>query len=302
MRVTINGSGAILTHGDGLSGGGVIEFPVNEPPEFDDTLAAYTVTGSAPSRKLRFQGHEIAVETPTSTAERVPDTGSGITNGADDGQIAVSDGTNIIGSADLTWDQGAHTLGIDGTVNGHAVVKAVGVGAELSIRAADADANVSPPLGSPATTGGEIEIVSGAGDGGSGGAITVGTGTGTGGGDSGSILIKTGPAPTGQSGDIEIRVDPAAGSAHGGRVVIAGGQGDTSSGGNVILQAGTALTGGSHGAVQFYSGDGNTSVDIGNLGFYVLGPIVVLDGLPTADPTNAGQLWNDAGTLKVSAG
>jgi hypothetical protein len=77
MRVTINGSGAILTHGDSLSGGGVIEFPVNEPSAFDDTLAAYTVTGSAPSRKLRFQGHEIAVETATSTAERAPVTAAG---------------------------------------------------------------------------------------------------------------------------------------------------------------------------------------------------------------------------------
>jgi hypothetical protein len=74
MRVTINGSGAILTHGDTLSGGGVIEFPVNERPGFPD---GYTVTGSSPSRKLLFQGHEIAVETPTSTAERVPDTGGG---------------------------------------------------------------------------------------------------------------------------------------------------------------------------------------------------------------------------------
>jgi hypothetical protein len=74
MRVTINGSGAILTHGDSLSGGGVIEFPVNERPGFPD---GYTVTGSSPSRKLLFQGHEIAVETPTSTAERVPDTGGG---------------------------------------------------------------------------------------------------------------------------------------------------------------------------------------------------------------------------------
>jgi hypothetical protein len=34
LRVTINGSGAIVTHGDSLSGGGVIEFPINEPPEF----------------------------------------------------------------------------------------------------------------------------------------------------------------------------------------------------------------------------------------------------------------------------
>lgn len=30
--------------------------------------------------------------------------------------------------------------------------------------------------------------------------------------------------------------------------------------------------------------------------------VVIMSGLPTADPTVAGQLWNDAGTLKVSAG
>jgi hypothetical protein len=76
MRVTINGSGNILTHGDSLSGGGVIEFPINEPPEFASTLANYTVTGSSPAQKLNYQGHEIAVETPTATAERVPDTSS----------------------------------------------------------------------------------------------------------------------------------------------------------------------------------------------------------------------------------
>ena len=29
---------------------------------------------------------------------------------------------------------------------------------------------------------------------------------------------------------------------------------------------------------------------------------VMMPNLPTSDPTNAGQLWNDAGTLKVSAG
>jgi hypothetical protein len=27
-----------------------------------------------------------------------------------------------------------------------------------------------------------------------------------------------------------------------------------------------------------------------------------MTALPTADPTVAGRLWNDAGTLKVSAG
>ena len=27
-----------------------------------------------------------------------------------------------------------------------------------------------------------------------------------------------------------------------------------------------------------------------------------MSNLPTSDPTNAGQLWNDSGTLKISAG
>ena len=29
---------------------------------------------------------------------------------------------------------------------------------------------------------------------------------------------------------------------------------------------------------------------------------IMMPNLPTSDPTNAGQLWNDSGTLKVSAG
>ena len=30
--------------------------------------------------------------------------------------------------------------------------------------------------------------------------------------------------------------------------------------------------------------------------------VVILSGLPTSDPTNAGQLWNNSGVLTVSAG
>lgn len=33
-----------------------------------------------------------------------------------------------------------------------------------------------------------------------------------------------------------------------------------------------------------------------------LTPIEKEEKLPTSDPVNAGQLWNDSGTLKVSAG
>ena len=29
---------------------------------------------------------------------------------------------------------------------------------------------------------------------------------------------------------------------------------------------------------------------------------VILSNLPTSDPANAGQLYNDSGTLKISAG
>lgn len=29
---------------------------------------------------------------------------------------------------------------------------------------------------------------------------------------------------------------------------------------------------------------------------------VTLTGLPTSDPGNAGELWNDSGTVKISAG
>ena len=34
----------------------------------------------------------------------------------------------------------------------------------------------------------------------------------------------------------------------------------------------------------------------------VAGTVVKLTGLPTSDPASAGQLWNDSGTLKISAG
>ena len=34
----------------------------------------------------------------------------------------------------------------------------------------------------------------------------------------------------------------------------------------------------------------------------MIGEVVMVENLPTTDPVNAGQLWNDNGTLKVSAG
>ena len=37
-------------------------------------------------------------------------------------------------------------------------------------------------------------------------------------------------------------------------------------------------------------------------GVTITGAVVMLSNLPTSNPNNAGQLWNDNGTLKVSAG
>ena len=34
----------------------------------------------------------------------------------------------------------------------------------------------------------------------------------------------------------------------------------------------------------------------------MVGDVVMIENLPTIDPVNSGQLWNDGGTLKVSAG
>lgn len=34
----------------------------------------------------------------------------------------------------------------------------------------------------------------------------------------------------------------------------------------------------------------------------MVGDVVMIENLPSTDPVNAGQLWNDNGTLKVSAG
>jgi hypothetical protein len=44
-------------------------------------------------------------------------------------------------------------------------------------------------------------------------------------------------------------------------------------------------------------GAGVTMIDL-----VASGATVVFSNLPTTDPVNAGQLWNDAGTMKISAG
>jgi hypothetical protein len=288
--------------------------------------------------------------------------GGGITNTAPAGSVAVSDGTNLTGSANLTWDNAGNILGLAAAENGGGTIEAIGVGGQLFLRAHDGDAT---------HVGGEVQIRTGHSDGQSSGQLTIETGNDTGGGDSGGIGITTGFATGGASGDINIRVDPNDGSAVGGNILIQAGTGQIGSGGDIYISAGSALSAGSNGSVQILDGTGSSiemnpsgrfdtvvgtlntdasssdasaaqvKTDVHNYssgdaevsaratvsgaglataalrafgdgtGTNVIGVVLKADasghhlflqGLTTSDPGVAGEVWNDAGTLKVSAG
>jgi hypothetical protein len=204
-------------------------------------------------------------------------------NTAPAGSIAVSDGTGVTGSGNLTWDDAANVLGLAAAENGSATIRGIGLGVQMFIRAHDGDAT---------HVGGEINIISGRSDGQNGGFISIKTGGDTGGGDAGGITIETGGSPDGASGDIEIRVDPNGISGSGGNVLIQAGTGQTGSGGDVLISAGNAVTSGTNGSVQILDASGH-SIEMNPSGMFLFGGVVVLDGLPTADPANLGQVFTD---------
>lgn len=114
---------------------------------------------------------------------------------------------------------------------------------------------------------------------------------------------------------------------HGGELIITGGLGDGGSEGGAVwliggdstdadgytagavnLQGGnsTGTPSGDGGAVTLRSGTSESGLG-GDITLYPeIGAtgtgLIVLFNLPEADPVRAGALWNDAGTLKVSAG
>ena len=52
----------------------------------------------------------------------------------------------------------------------------------------------------------------------------------------------------------------------------------------------------------YIAGAATATVSGTNYSLWVDAGPVRMDGLPTSDPSDAGQLWNDSGTVKVSAG
>ena len=207
---------------------------------------------------------------------------------ATDGQIVFMDGTDAVGSDDFTFDPGGGNpiLGLAATENATADIKTLGLGAQLQIHAADGDAD---------HVGGEVVLQAGDSNGQSGGALSITSGSDLGGGDGGPLTIYSGRAPQGTSGDIEIRAGQADGggpSTDGGRVLIQAGLADDGDGGGVTLQAGGSVSG----------TPGWVSMSSAGMQVYVDSTGIYLYGLPTVDPGIAEALWNDAGTLKVSAG
>jgi hypothetical protein len=291
MRVTIDGSGNILTHGDSLSGGSVIEFPINELPGFP---SGWTVSGSAPSRKLLFQGHEVAVETPSADAEVAPSVSAGASGVLEDPGnvwapgVAVTEGYRI-----------AET--VDGALR---VFEATTSGTTHPTVTAFTDFTVSlQPLGltTELVTWRYLGVVGQVG-------FDVLPG----------FFIK--PADwfvSSTTGELALRYtgDPTdyedllvVGDDNNNKAVWR--QDSSGDSDHFFRDSGT-----SHryhvkyGAVNFFlMSVGEDAVWMSNdtatrfFEYTSATGAIRMEGLPTADPAVAGQLWNNAGTLKVSAG
>jgi hypothetical protein len=297
MRVTIDGSGHILTHGDSLSGGGVIEFPINEPPEFGATLANYTVSGSSPSRKLKDRGHEIAVETPTSTAERAPSTGGGSVSVEGITGDSVNPASTIRAAAVMDDSGTAVLLPVIFAADDPGAVGAGQLWLFVDANVAD-HANQYQLFIRNTTDNGWLPI--GVGD--TEGAIVVTamgsdpeawyarsvltlrgrTGTGSGMGRAGFTVYDSSDSI---AGSLLIRDDGlvSLGSISGTTAISAGSVPIT-----LDATAGTVTIG--------------VTAQAGSIVVDTTNGLVTMLGLPTADPVVADALWNDAGTLKVSAG
>lgn len=95
-------------------------------------------------------------------------------------------------------------------------------------------------------------------------------------GDGGEAQLRGGDTPVeeGTGGSAVIKAGDATGAGYGGWVSIIAGNSDSLEGGDVLIQAGSGAV---HGNIR-------------------------LADLPTSDPGVADALWNDGGTLKISAG
>ena len=111
----------------------------------------------------------------------------------------------------------------------------------------------------------------------------------------GNIQLSAGSGSTafeGSGGPVDIAAGVGAGAGQGGHVSLAGGSAQNGNGGTITIAAGDS-TDGAGGDIEINAGNAFSSGTKGN---------VFIFALPTADPHVANALWNNAGTLKISAG
>ena len=105
----------------------------------------------------------------------------------------------------------------------------------------------------------------------------------------------TGNNISGRRSNEDLNINP---SGTGG-VVIGGGI--KLVGSTISSEDSTGVTIGDELRVTTIAADDSSQVTV-NDGLTVTGAVVMMSSLPTSDPSNAGQLWNDSNTLKISAG
>jgi hypothetical protein len=155
--------------------------------------------------------------------------------------------------------------------------------------------------------GGHTYLSGGSGGAGKrGGDVSLSSGTGDGNNDSGAIITAYGGDGQGTTGAVDAQGGSSynAGGGNGGEITLDGG---VSGGGQAHLQGGAGASGASGGSVLLHGGAGDGGIHDGARiellgGSPTADGLLVLTGVPTADPAVAGAVWSDAGTLKISAG
>lgn len=227
-------------------------------------------------------------------------TAAGLSYPVSDGtadQVLVTDGAGNLSFAD------AVAGGVDGIVS-------TATGTAITIDSSDKVGIGASPTSDTQelqVSGSGIKLISSGGD----------YMAGSGGGFYGYSASTANPIANTSDTFIKTRnaTDPSNSSATSGNLVIASGSayaiyvepplafGNATSG-DVEIYTGNATAGQTATRGKLYlQNELNAGIEIERSGNTTIKTdTIVLSNLPTSDPTNAGQLWNDSGTLKVSAG
>jgi hypothetical protein len=256
----------------------VADKPVDEIVNVDaalDALPGSPTSSDVYEATLPFSSDAVAAAAARRALAGGGGGGGGGTPAGDTGQVQFNDADAFAASANFVWDDTGKQLMLVTAENGTARIVGNAPGVQLQIAAADGDASQA---------GGETHVNSGSSAGQNGGDITVAAGGDSTEGDGGNVSISAGSANDGDGGELGIR----------------GGDSVNGGGGQVTINGGAGATLDDYGHVSISSG--SQGIQITNGFGLALSEKVDCSALPIADPAVAGQLWVDAGTLKVSAG